>query len=275
MHVPFLTRLLCWICSFSLLLRVAHSSFLPTACSEPQQRHRERSILTSVCSTWSSSSSFTRLYYGSSNLDTARQYVRAGMQSFRQGRIAESITYFDQAQAAEPRLDPYLWQRGLSYYYANQFSQASQQFRRDVQVNPLDVEEIVWDIASQLRLHPEIFPVPNALTLPPNQTDRRPIMNVVYQLFQGQGTEQALARAGHDAPGRRASDEFYALLYLGLFAEVRQEPTKAQHYFQQALQTEYATTTTGRSDYMTDVARVRTYVCVCVCATKTKGGRRW
>lgn len=187
------------------------------------------------------------------------------MQAFRQGHIEESIAFFDKAEQAEPKLDPFLWQRGLSYYYANEFDKASAQFRRDVKVNPLDVEEIVWDIASQLRAaHLEdsssslatttLFPLPNALSLPKGQSDRRPIMAVVYQLFQGQASEQALAKAGHLTG--RASDEFYALLYLGLYAEARQDATKAENYMRQAVHTEYAQTV-GRRDYMTDVARVR------------------
>lgn len=195
----------------------------------------------------------TRLY---GDLNAARRYVGDGMQAFRQGNIGESIDLFDKAEAEEPRLDPFLWQRGLSYYYADEFDKASQQFRRDVKVNPLDVEEIVWDIASQLRVNPT-FPVPTALSLPRNQSDRRPIMAVVYKLFRGEANEHDLAEAGH-ASGK-PSDEFYALLYLGLFAEARRDNTKAENYLRQAVHTEYATSL-GRRDYMTDVARVSVFV---------------
>mmetsp|Transcript_16192 Transcript_16192/g.30485 ORF Transcript_16192/g.30485 Transcript_16192/m.30485 type:complete len:270 (-) Transcript_16192:205-1014(-) len=195
----------------------------------------------------------TRLY---GDVDAARRYISDGMSAFRRGQVRESIALFDQAQALEPRLDPYLWQRGISYYYANDFDKASQQFRRDVQVNPLDVEEIVWDIASQCRgsggAHQ--FPIANPLTLPKGQSDRRPIMAVVYQLFQGTTSEHALARFA--TLGKRPSDEFYAYLYLGLFAEsALQDDTKAEWYLRQALHTDY-TQTLGTRDYMTDVARV-------------------
>jgi hypothetical protein len=71
----------------------------------------------------------------------------------------------------------------LSYYYNQQYDKASQQFRMDVSVNPYDVEEIVWDIASQLRYNQiqnqnskVIFPIPNQLSLPPGSRDRRRIM---------------------------------------------------------------------------------------------------
>ena len=105
---------------------------------------------------------------------SARQLVGQGMQSFRSGKVEESIDYFNEAESAEPSITPFLWQRGLSYYYADQFDDASKQFRADVRVNPADAEEIVWDIASQLRMQPAKFPVPNQLTLP--RKDSRRIM---------------------------------------------------------------------------------------------------
>mgnify|MGYP007080234259 CR=1 FL=1 len=49
-------------------------------------------------------------------------------------------------------------------------------FRIDVKVNPLDVEEIVWDIASLSRLNPNQLPPPSMMSLPQGRTDRRKIM---------------------------------------------------------------------------------------------------
>ena len=45
---------------------------------------------------------------------------------------------------AQPSLDPYLWQRGLSLYYAKRYADGAAQFRRDVAVNPNDTEESIW-----------------------------------------------------------------------------------------------------------------------------------
>ena len=238
---------LLWLLITACFLPDGHA-FLPTQGGSP----RMLGVIRTMPSTTSFTTSSTRLY---GDLAAARRYVGAGMQSFREGRVQESIDYFDKAEAAEPQYDPFLWQRGLSYYYANDFDKASKQFRRDVKVNPLDVEEIVWDIASQLRLDPDAtFPLATALKLPANQSDRRPIMAIVYKLFQGQADEQALAQAGHRLG--RPSDEFYSLLYLGLFSETaRKDATKAEYYLRQAVHSEYAQTT-GQRDYMTDVARV-------------------
>jgi tetratricopeptide (TPR) repeat protein len=105
----------------------------------------------------------------------AQELVRQGMEVFRQGKINESIDFFDQAATNRPSIIPYLWQRGLSYYYADRFQEAAQQFQTDVKVNPLDVEEIVWDIASQWRLDPQKGPR-HIMALPVGMKDRRPIM---------------------------------------------------------------------------------------------------
>jgi hypothetical protein len=113
----------------------------------------------------------------SSSLDTVtpdRQLVYQGMVAFRQGNIPESIAKFD--ASVSPGSKTYLWQRGISYYYNDQFSLGSQQFRDDVLRSPLDVEEIVWDIACLLRMDRSKFPPPDMMSLPPGKTDRRPIM---------------------------------------------------------------------------------------------------
>ena len=112
----------------------------------------------------------------------SRQKVAEGMDRFRRGDIPGSIASFD--SSVSPGSQAYLWQRGISYYYANDFSKGSQQFRDDVLRSPLDVEEIVWDIACLLRIDPT-FPPPTMMSLPPGKTDRRPIMvnsNRWYQL---------------------------------------------------------------------------------------------
>lgn len=92
-------------------------------------------------------------------------------------------------------------------------------------MNPLDVEEIVWDIASLSRLDPSSVPPPSMMSLPKGKTDRRKIMvryhvlqtrhrlvyevahsvvkhfllqGTVYSLFRGSASELDLAVAGRD-----------------------------------------------------------------------------
>ena len=188
--------------------------------------------------------------------ESPRQLVSEGMKAFREGKVQESIVLFDRAdQAAVPSgsLRPFLWQRGISYYYTDDFEKGSRQFRYDVQVNPLDVEEIVWDIACLARLHPDTWPPASIMSLPTGKQDRRRIMSTVYSLFRGEASERDLALAGHS--GSNVSDEFYSLFYLGLYCESRGEAFKAENYMKAAVATKYATSI-GAGDYMTSCARV-------------------
>lgn len=66
--------------------------------------------------------------------------VRSGMDKFRANDVEGSLADFDAALAARPAVRPYLWQRGLSLYYLQQYEQGAQQFRDDVAVNPNDTE---------------------------------------------------------------------------------------------------------------------------------------
>ena len=65
------------------------------------------------------------------NEKNPRLLVSEGMQSFRRGNIQESIDLFDQADSlvSDGSLRPFLWQRGISYYYADRFQDGSDQVR--------------------------------------------------------------------------------------------------------------------------------------------------
>ena len=58
--------------------------------------------------------------------------VRLGMDRFKDGDIDGSIALFDKADKSvlDGSLKPYLWQRGISYYYADKFQEGSDQVRR-------------------------------------------------------------------------------------------------------------------------------------------------
>ena len=188
--------------------------------------------------------------------ESPRTLIQRGMQSFRKGEVSKSLQYFDTANDLVPdnKLTPYLWQRGISYYYLDKFQEGHEQFSLDVRVNPLDVEEIVWDIACLARMNNhDVFPVPNQMALPKGKKDRRKIMSTVYSLFRNDGaTEYDLREAGHNGS---SSDEFYSLFYLGLYCEIRGEESKAQMYMTMAEKSKYATGA-GYGDYMSDCARV-------------------
>ena len=84
---------------------------------------------------------------------SANAYVQRGMVQFKLSHINASIEDFDRAEQLNPALTPYLWQRGLSYYYAGCYAEGAKQFEVDLQVNGHDVEETVWRFLCMAQLH--------------------------------------------------------------------------------------------------------------------------
>ena len=70
--------------------------------------------------------------------------ARRGMAKFVQNDVEGSIADFDLVVQNAPRMEPYMWQRGLSLYYAERYEDGAAQFRKDVAVNPNDTEEAIW-----------------------------------------------------------------------------------------------------------------------------------
>ena len=195
---------------------------------------------------------------------TATSLVRRGMAAFVRHEVAASIELFDQAAAAEPARRPYLWQRGLSLFYAERFAEAAEQFRLDVAVNPDDTEESIWCLLSEARL-PGGTARARANLLKVGR-DSRPVMRAAYALFSNGNADgaalDALRAAG--APPASAHDFFYASLYVGLFCEAEAEGggdaaaapalrDKARDALVAAVESEYART---NDDYMAALARV-------------------
>jgi lipoprotein NlpI len=76
---------------------------------------------------------------------------------YAQGDVVESVERFDAALEANPRIRPYLWQRGLSLYYLgfdnpSLWEEGAKQFREDVAVNPADTEESIWAFLCEARV---------------------------------------------------------------------------------------------------------------------------
>lgn len=173
-----------------------------------------------------------------------KPYIQRGMVNFKLAKIAESIQDFDQAEKLDSRLTPYLWQRGLSYYYAERFAEGAKQFEVDLSVNPHDVEETVWRYLCQARLssateaRQKLLPVKN---------DPRRVMQRVYNLFAGNGTpDDVLAVDKSEGKGGL----FYSHLYLGLYYEASGDGERSRHYITTAV-SKYTV-----DDYMWHVANV-------------------
>jgi len=170
------------------------------------------------------------------------------MNEFKGGRVGESVRLFDEAaDAGYPKA--MLWQRGLSLYYAERFADGAVQFRKDVEMNPNDTEESIWTMLCEARLQGFDEARKNMLQV---GRDGRNVMRSVYSLFRGEDEEKNLEKLQTAAAGS-GSDQFYAAMYLGLFAEAKTQPEDARRWMEKAVASSYAL---NSGDYMADLARV-------------------
>jgi tetratricopeptide (TPR) repeat protein len=171
-------------------------------------------------------------------------YIQRGMVYFKLGSITEAIGDFDRAEHLNPALTPYLWQRGLAYYYAERFADGAKQFEVDLTVNRHDVEETVWRYLCQAQV--QGVSAARASLLPVRH-DSRPVMVWVYKLFAGECDAETVLAQHRDA-GRR--ERFYSALYVGLYAEAERDAARARQYITQAAEMQIV------DDYMGWVALV-------------------
>lgn len=119
-----------------------------------------------------------------------------------------------------------MWQRGLSYYYAERFDDGARQFEVDLQVNGQDVEETVWRYLCQTQLQ-GAEAARNGLL--PVRNDPRPVMATVYELFAGACDAEALLAVARDR-----SEQFYSQLYAGLYFEAEGNQERARRHITEA-----------------------------------------
>ncbi|NJR64976.1 MAG: hypothetical protein HC772_06120 [Leptolyngbyaceae cyanobacterium CRU_2_3] len=184
--------------------------------------------------------------------EDAKIYVQRGMARFKLAMIPESIQDFDRSEQLDANITPYLWQRGLSYYYANRFEEGANQFEIDLTVNARDVEETVWrylciaQLAGASTARQSLLEVNN---------DSRHFMQQIYGLFAGHITPEQMLRT---LPQESNPGKFYSRLYVGLYYEAAGNIDQAKTYIDQAVQTfgtEYRA-----DDYMGYVAIVHRQV---------------
>jgi len=182
-----------------------------------------------------------------------RQYVSSGMERFRRGDVKGSVRDFDKAMEVQPSYGDYLWQRGLSLYYADDFEGAAEQFLRDVKLNPRDTEESVWRIISQARMPGGSLAKAREDAIK-TVGETRPYMKLIYQVFQGERDAQDLEAQIGEYSGQKgkAQDLFYLNLYAGLLAEADGRDADAKVRMRDAVASPYAQS----GDYMYDLARV-------------------
>ena len=182
-------------------------------------------------------------------VDPASVLTRRGMAKFTQGDVDGSIADFDAVIAAAPGRAPYMWQRGLSLYYAERLQEGSAQFRRDVAVNPNDTEEAVWAFLCEARDPRVGFDAARKDLLAVGR-DPREYMRAAYALFAGTGDEAALRAV---AANGGAAEDFYSWLYVGLYREAKGDDAGAKAAVLAAVATPYGSRS---GDYMAALAEV-------------------
>ena len=132
------------------------------------------------------------------------------------------------------------------------------QFRIDVAVNSDDTEEAIWAFISEKKLGQCV-----AKPLLRVGRDTRAVMRSAYALFESEQDSATTALATYaranpstppvDSSENSLHNEFYAELYLGLYAESQGQATKARSHIRAATATEYGRVS---KDYMAALARV-------------------
>ena len=179
--------------------------------------------------------------------------ISDGMAAFARGDVDKSIEIYDDMILNEPRRKPYLWQRGLSLYYAKRYQDGAEQFATDVAVNPNDTEEQIWHLLCLAQLEGGSLEKARTMKLTVGR-DRRPVMQAVQTLFLSGGEENE-KRLVEIANTGDLGSRFYGKLYLSLYYESLGDAVEAEKWMIQAVGTDYAKRS-GIRDPMVELAKV-------------------
>jgi hypothetical protein len=162
-----------------------------------------------------------------------RTLLDRAVAEFSKGRIAESVSAFDELARVVPAEAPYLWQRGIALYYAGRYRDCRAQFESHRTVNSDDVENAAWHFLCVAR--GESSQAARAALLPVGPDSRVP-MREVYEMFKGSTTADAVLTAA----GTRPQARFYAHLYIGLYFEATGDAARAREHIELAAQPQFA-----------------------------------
>jgi tetratricopeptide (TPR) repeat protein len=228
----------------------------PSLLPENPKQQPRRSFLAITIAAGASVSSPSLGFLSSNNANANAANLPSiyeGMSAFASNKVEESVAIYDSIIQDDPRRKPFLWQRGLSLYYAERYQDGAEQFKTDVAVNPNDTEEQIWHLLCLAKMEGV-----GSLDAAREQKltvgkDRRPVMRLVQKLFLGEsGSEQELVAIAEKS---NVGDKFYASLYLSLYYESLNDEKSSKQWMVNAVGSEYAKTV-GRKDPMVDVAKV-------------------
>ncbi|MCB1231887.1 MAG: hypothetical protein KDN19_16585 [Verrucomicrobiae bacterium] len=162
----------------------------------------------------------------------AAAFQNRGIEHFFDAEIKESISDFDAFLEMMPEEEPHHWQRGISYYYADEFEKGKAQFESHQTVNSQDVENAVFHFICAARA-PGGSPEKARADFITIDADPRVPMTEIWALYAGKGTAEEVIAAAHR--GNPSEEELrnrlcYAHLYLGLYFEaVGDNEESAEH----------------------------------------------
>lgn len=178
----------------------------------------------------------------------ASAHSRAGDAYLRAGNVKQAIRHFDEAVRLRPESEPYLWQRGIAFYFAGRYEQGKEQFESHRRVNPNDVENAAWHFVCAAKA--SNFEEAKKILLPAPGDPRPPMKEILAYLRDGDAESiEAAVESLSDSPNARQSARFYADLYLGLVADAKGQNEEALRFMRRAA-------ATPMTHYMADVARV-------------------
>lgn len=174
-------------------------------------------------------------------------HTRAGDAYLRAGHPEKAVDHFNEAVRLRPESEPYLWQRGIAFYFAGQYDRGKEQFELHRDVNPHDVENAAWHFVCAAKS--QSLEQAKKLLLPAPGDRRPPMKEILEYLHTGkaEGVE-ATVESLRGSPSEYQSARFYADLYLGLVADAEGENEESLRYMRRAA-------AAPMTHYMADVAR--------------------
>ncbi|AMV31221.1 lipoprotein NlpI [Pirellula sp. SH-Sr6A] len=170
-------------------------------------------------------------------------FLARGSLYFRTGKVDLSLADFDKVIELQPESKPYLWQRGISLYYAKRYREGKEQFEVHRTVNPNDVENAFWHFLCAAK----ITNVENASReILLSGLDRREPLMQVQQMIAGKLPPDEVVKVTEKG-GK--SVQFYGYLYLGLYFDAKGDTAEATKYLRKCVAVDYP-------GYMYDVAKV-------------------
>ena len=172
----------------------------------------------------------------------------AGDIYLRTGKTKLATKLFNQFVKQEPDALPFLWQRGISLYFTEDYTEGVKQFEVHRKVNPNDVENAAWHFLCVAKA--ESFEKASKVVLPAPNDVRVPMDEVLAMLSNG-NTQAVIDRmeAVPEGTDARASADFYGDFYLGLYADAKGDLDTALRYLTKSAED-------APHNYMGDVARV-------------------